>query len=72
MIESASIGYLFFASLALLCLGWTLLRIRAERRRARRFMPPKDWPRPFDYSQLQPPKKLPRPPAYKWPTEGAE
>ena len=63
---------LLLASLALLALAVILRRIRDARRHARRFMPPRDWPRPFDYSTMAPPRKLARPPAYKWPSEGAK
>lgn len=63
---------LLLASLALLALAVVFYRIREARQRARRYLPPRDWPRPFDYSTLAPPRKLARPPAYKWPSEGAK
>jgi hypothetical protein len=51
---------LLLASLALLALAVVFYRIREYRRHARRFMPPRDWPRPFDYSTLTSPRPLPR------------
>jgi hypothetical protein len=63
---------LLLGSLALLALAVVCYRIREYRRHARRFMPPRDWPRPFDYSTLAPPRKLARPPRFTWPHGGAK
>lgn len=50
---------------------YLILRFRQEREKLK-YMPPRDWPLPFDYSRLPPPKKMQRPPRFIWPSEGAK
>jgi hypothetical protein len=51
---------------ALFGLAVFLFKYRQHRRRMRRFAPPLEWPRPFEYCTLEPPRRIKPAPRYVW------